>query len=286
MDLKTLVQLTRAEHSLMLVLAVWIGEIITLGDFPNISLALLSALPPFFIGLASFAINDYFDFESDKINKRIDRPLVRGVIKLTDVRAITMVCFAVGAIFSLFNAYAFALVLVFSFLAYTYSYKLKDLPLLGNLFIATSMAIPFVYGDVVASPKISDEIFVLSSIAFVAGVAREITKSVQDVKGDKKARRSFTLPVLIGNRCAIHIASFFYLLAIILSFIPYAIGRAYAHNFLYILPVLIADFLLFYIIIKTAFGTSQQTLMVARKISLLALMIGLAGFLVGSLFKI
>ncbi len=285
MDLKSIVQLTRAEHSLMLVLAVWIGETIALGAFPNAQLAFMSAIPPFFVGLASFAINDYFDYGSDKINKRTDRPLVRGAMKPSDARMLALVCFAVGIISSIFNTYAFVLVVIFSILAYIYSYKLKDLPLLGNIYIAASMAVPFVYGGVVASANLGGEILMLSAIAFVVGVAREIMKSAQDVEGDKKARHALTLPVLIGNKNAILVSSFLYLLAIALSFAPYTRG-ALARSFAYALPVLAADFLLFYIVIRIFSDASQQTLRAARKISLLALIVGLAGFLAGSLLKV
>ncbi|MEW6329279.1 MAG: UbiA family prenyltransferase [Candidatus Micrarchaeota archaeon] len=285
MDLKSLLQLTRVEHSFMLVLAVWIGETIALGAFPNAQLALMSALPPFFVGLASFAINDYFDYASDKINRRIDRPLVRGAVTPAEARAIALACLAIGIVSSFFNQYAFVLVLLFSLLACFYSYKLKDLPLLGNIYIAMSMAVPFVYGGAVASASVGGEILMLCTIAFVAGLAREVMKSVQDVEGDKLARRSLTLPVLIGNKNSIFVSSLFYLLAIALSFLPYARG-AYAQNFSYILPVLAADFLLFHIVVRTARDASKQALRAARGTSLLALGLGLAGFLAGSLLKV
>ena len=285
MDLKSLAQLTRVEHALMLVLAVWVGEAISLGGFPNLSLALISAIPPFFVGLASFAMNDYFDYESDRINKRTDRPLVRGAMKPQDARAIAMACFFVAAVLSFFNMYAFVLVLVFSILAYLYSYKLKDLPLLGNAYIAASMAVPFIYGGLVANSKVSDEILVLGALAFIVGLGREIMKSVQDVEGDKKARRSLTLPVIMGSRTAIFASSLLYLSAITLSFVPCSRGT-FARSFSYIPLILVADFLLFYIVVMTARDISQKTLRTARNISLLALIIGLLGFLAGSLLKI
>lgn len=72
------IRLTRIEHGFMLVVAVLIGEIVALRGFPPAGIALLSILPPFLIEIGSFAINDYFDIESDRKNKKSDRPLVTG----------------------------------------------------------------------------------------------------------------------------------------------------------------------------------------------------------------
>jgi 4-hydroxybenzoate polyprenyltransferase len=86
---------------------------------------------------------------------------------------------------------------------------LKDWPLVGNAYIALSMAIAFPFGAAALGISLShlpDSILWLTIGAFLAGLAREIIKSAQDMEGDKAARGSKHLPILIGARPALALA--------------------------------------------------------------------------------
>jgi 4-hydroxybenzoate polyprenyltransferase len=50
---------------------------------------------------------------------------------------------------------SFLISLVFNFLAVLYNYKLKDLPLIGNIYIALTMGIPFIFGALAISDSVS-----------------------------------------------------------------------------------------------------------------------------------
>lgn len=186
-----LVKLTRVEHSLMLAIAVFIGELISASKLPEPSMIALSFVPPILLGMASFSINDYFDLESDRINKRFDRPLVAGKVSPKFAHNFAIALFLIGILVSFaVNFNAFIIVTIFALLSYLYSYKLKDIALIGNAYIAMTMAIPFVYGNFVVNQNLDNGALILSLIAFTTGLAREITGTIRDIGGDKKARGS------------------------------------------------------------------------------------------------
>ncbi|MFN7991950.1 MAG: UbiA family prenyltransferase, partial [Candidatus Micrarchaeia archaeon] len=192
MFIKDLYRLTRFEHAAMLAFAVFIAETVTLGRIPPATIPIiLSLLVPVLSEMGSFALNDYFDIETDRLNGKSDRPLVKGTISPGFALYFSICCLALSSgLASLINIPAFSIALLFNLLAIAYNWKLKDLPLIGNMYIALTMAIPFIFGNFVVSDTLSLTAIVLAALGFVAGLAREIIKSVQDVEGDVKARGS------------------------------------------------------------------------------------------------
>ena len=173
------------------------------------------------------ALNDYLDIETDRLNKKMP-PLVNGTISPGFALWFSIISLALSLVLAYFiNTYAFLIVLVLDALAIAYDWKLKVLPLLGNIYIGLSMAIPFIFGDFVVSDKLGMIAVALALLGFVAGIAREIVKSAQDVEGDMKARGSRTLPIVIGKGPALAIASILYILFIPLSLSPFALGLAF-----------------------------------------------------------
>ena len=285
MNFKSFVQLTRFEHSLMLVLAVLIGQALALGRLPDAQIALLASIPPFFIGLASFAINDYFDVETDKRNKRTDRPLVNRSATRSEAYYLSLALFLAGVAISFaLPQDCYVIASSFAMAAFLYSLKLKDLPLAGNAYIALTMAVPFVYGSysVQVPPETKPAVLVLASIAFVTGLAREIAGDARDAKGDK-ARGSRTLPMVIGRRNSLVLHSVLYLAAILLSFYPYLYVEGFKGNLGYLAFIALTDLLVLYSALAPLLDPSVKTLKRARNTSLAALGTGLVGFLLGAL---
>jgi len=301
--LTAFLRLTRFEHAIMLAIAVLIGEIIAGGSIPLFSFAiLLSLLVPIFSEMGSFALNDYLDIGTDKLNKRNDRPLVTGEIVPQFALWFSVISILVSVLLSYFiNIYAFGIAIIFNILAIAYNYKLKDLPLAGNIYIGLSMAIPFLFGSVVVRNSIifSPTILSIFAIAFIAGVAREIIKSVEDMEGDKKARKSNTLPILIGADNSRRLASLLYLVFVPLAFAPFyfcmeILSNFHADKILQFCPglkanivplalVAIADLGVLYLAYLVFTDSSNRALKKARNLSLLFLFIGLMGLLIGAL---
>lgn len=267
--LKGLIELTRIEHAFMLSVAVIIGYALSNSLILDLN-HIVGLLIPFFIEMGAFALNDVVDFKTDLVNNRFDRPLVRGIITKKEGIFVTIISFLIALLLSFFlDLYVKIIALSFALLSIAYNIKLKDLPLLGNSFIALSMAIPFIFGALIGG-HVTKEIIYITLTAFFLGMAREIVKSVEDMVGDLKVRKSKTLPILIGKKNALIVALFFVLL-----FIPFSLLAFFS------LPFKFWGFLLF-IIAYLLLGKSLFLLnkpRESRNFMLYALIFGLIAYL-------
>ena len=270
---------------MMLAIAVFIGEVVVLEKIPQVTIPIiLSLLVPVFSEMGSFALNDYLDIESDKLNKKTDRPLVRGAISPSLAFNFAWFSFIISTVLAFFvNLQAFAIALLFNLFAVLYNYKLKDIALLGNVYIALTMAIPFIFGNFVVSSSLRLMALVLAMLGFISGLAREIVKSVQDMEGDLLARKSQTLPILIGRKNSLTFAIIFYILFIPLSYTPFFYGlKNLSVSFIVLLIAnlgILYNILLIYKSIEVGDKSSNQYLKKARNASLVSLFIGLVGYL-------
>ena len=87
-------QLTRLEHGIMYGVGVVLGVLLS-DDARTLTLLadpciLLGALVALLVEAGSFALNDYCDFEVDILNRRTDRPLVRGALKRSSALAVSV----------------------------------------------------------------------------------------------------------------------------------------------------------------------------------------------------
>jgi len=283
----------RLEHGVMLFIGIFIGSVISLGGF-DISFwdkFVLTFFTALFLEASTFALNDYFDLEIDKKNKRVDRPLVRGDLKPRTALVLFGIFFPLGIICSFFvNMACFVIALITALLAILYDVRMKKIKVIGNFYIAYVMAIPFVFGAAAVLPEkglsftISPSIFILALIAFLAGSGREIMKDVQDYEGDQeRGVRSF--PKYIGKYKSNVVAGFFYIIAIVLSFIPFVFETfdIYYRNLYYMAIIIITDVMLVITAMQLIFN-KDINLKKYRKVTLSAIFIGLIGFLVGALF--
>jgi len=280
--LKELFRLTRFEHAVMLALAVAIAEVVVLGSVPQLSIAIaLSLLVPVFSEMGSFALNDYLDIKTDRMNGKADRPLVKGTISPAFALCFSFATLALSVALSFFiNLPAFVIALVFNALAVAYNWKLKDLPLVGNIYIALTMAIPFIFGNFVVSSSLSTLAIILAALGFIAGLAREIVKSAQDMEGDIKARGSKTLPVIIGKKPALAAACVLYILFIPLSLAPFMAGLQLRPFPAALIGAGDAAILL---IAYRIISAPDESYAFARNVSLVAFAIGMAGILLAAL---
>jgi len=282
--LKAIWELMRLEHGFMLVVAIFIGSVIAAKGFPPWDKLFFAFLTALFLEAATFALNDYFDLEVDKKNKRMDRPLVRGDLMPMTAVLIYFIFLPAGILTSIMvNTTCFLIAIINAVIATLYDVKLKEIKIIGNFYIAFIMAIPFIFGGTTISTKLPPIIFFISFIAFLTGVGREIMKDVMDFAGDAE-RKTKSFPLYVGKKRANVIASGFYITAIAMSFIPFIfnVDKAYYHDFIYLSFVLITDILLIYTSVIIIQKTDTKNLDKCRKISLLAIFIGLIAFLAGA----
>ncbi len=281
--LKEYYTLVRFEHAIMLAIAVLIGITVTFGGIPPIDVIFLLALiVPVFSEMGSFALNDYLDLETDRINGKTERPLVRGAFPPIHALIIAIFSFAASLAAAYFiNTIAFAIAIAYNLFAILYDIKLKDLPLLGNLFIATTMAIPFLFGSYAYGIVPSQTIWIIAALGFVAGLAREIVKSVEDVEGDSKARKSMTLPIAIGKGPSVFFAAILFVLFIPLSIVPYMVELKL--SFVSGIFLGLADSAILIVALYLLYIRNEKKFSVVRKYSLAALFCGLLSLLIASL---
>ncbi|WP_010478025.1 geranylgeranylglycerol-phosphate geranylgeranyltransferase [Thermococcus zilligii] len=221
MELKAFIEITRPHNCLLAGLVGVLGSIVAAGHLPSAGKTALVFLVVVLGCAGGNTINDYFDYEIDKIN-RPDRPLPRGAMKRSTALWYSFLLFAAGLAFSVFiSPYAFLFALVAYAAMVIYAWKLKPTPLIGNLVVAALTGATPLYGALgVGEIGLAGT---LALCAFLVNVAREIVKDIEDVEGDlEKGAR--TLPILIGKRKAAYLASFFGVLTVIASFLPVKAG--------------------------------------------------------------
>ncbi len=258
--LTAFVKLTRIEHSLMLIIAVLAGEIISKG-MPDALALCLSLISPVLISMGAFAINDYFDVEVDRKNGKVGRPLVSGELSRSFALYSSLLLLAMGiAAAAGINIAALVVALVFAVLAFLYSYKMKEMLLLGNVYVAFSMAIPFIFGNYVVSNALNMNVIVISAIITLSGLGREIQGTIRDYEGDRKARNVRSLPYYLGIRNSAITALMLYFAAIALSICIAFIKGPYYLNGFYLYSILFVDVILSYIGVKyLAMGRENRT---------------------------
>lgn len=279
-------KLTRIEHSLILAIAVVAAEIIS-GFVISAYTFLIALVPPILVSMGAFAINDYFDIDVDRKNRHYGRPLVNGSLKPKQAIIISLSTLIIGVAASAFiNMSAFIITIVFAILSYVYSYRLKEVLLVGNVFISLTMVIPFIYGSFVVSETLSWNIILISIIVFLGGLAREIHGMVRDAKGDVAARKIKNVVYHIGRKNSNIVALILYLEAIAVSVFMFFFMRPFAGNAVYIVPILAVDIVIFYNSIVYFTKASSKTYRLSRNMSLAAMSIAVLVFIVSSLVYI
>jgi geranylgeranylglycerol-phosphate geranylgeranyltransferase len=214
-----------------------------------------------FITSAGFAINDYFDRESDAVIKP-KRPIPSGALSLKQVVAISGVLFALGLVMAaLINWLSFAIIAVDSLLLLVYSYMVKRKSgFVANILVGILTGTAFMYGQAtITNPAIVNLVSLsLYPIAF-GTIGGNVLRDILSVEGDSKVGYP-TLPQKIGSISAAKVGALFFLLTGLLAPLPYFIG-----NFtIYYLPlILLWSVLLIYASIRLV--TSSSTVQNIRK---------------------
>ncbi len=145
---------------------------------------LFAAVSASFIGAAGYIINDYFDIKIDQVN-RPDRPLTKGELKISTA-LICYLLFSIGGLLLAvkINFTSFLIALLTIILLFIYSYKIKSIIILGNIFVALLTGLTFIYGG--ASVRNISFAVIPALFALLINFIREIVKDMEDVEGDIK----------------------------------------------------------------------------------------------------
>ncbi len=268
-DMFAYAEIIRPVNCAMAALAVYIATIVAGAGFYPPDAVIYGMVAVFTICGAGMIINDYFDIETDRIN-RPDRPLPSGRVKKGTALAYSIVLFMAGIALSYMISMTCLYIAVgASLLLVIYNAVLKRMLLIGHMSVSLLVALTFVFGGFIVNNYIPT--LFLALLAFLANTGREIYKSIEDILGDTKVGIT-TLPMKYGVLRAKTIASAFLIVAIMLSFVPFLLNIL---GLVYLLFVVIADIVfLLAVLMPTKFSS---------KACKLAMLIALIAFLAGTI---
>lgn len=265
----------------MLGTGVLIGAIIS--GTPSISDALFGFLTALFIEAGIFAFNDYCDIDVDIANERFDRPLVRGDIQPRTAVLVSIIATFLGILCAFrLNFWCFVLAIVLGMLGIFYDVKMKEIGILGNVYVGFTIGVPFLFGGLIIQ-RISLTLIILSSIAFLSGVGREVMKGIMDIKGDG-IRDVKTVARIHGVDNAKKVSMILYIIGVSLTPLPFILDLDGFRSPAYILPIILADLLFLHSCI--ALHKDGEKVNRLRKETLFAMVFGLIAFLSASLIKL
>ena len=211
------IALTRPGNVVLTAVAVVAGSFIAAGDSIldfQVEIVIASLAAMMLVGGGN-ALNDYNDRESDKENHP-NRPIPAGLINADEALVYSRILLSVGlliVLFGLANKLPFIIALIGTVTLISYENNLKALGLSGNMAVGFMSGAVFLYaGMVVNDPGPTLWMF---GLAFLATVAREIVKDIQDLEGDTDR---FTLPARIGIAKSLFITGILLVVAWSLSF--------------------------------------------------------------------
>ncbi|MCW4034774.1 MAG: geranylgeranylglycerol-phosphate geranylgeranyltransferase [Candidatus Bathyarchaeota archaeon] len=215
------VRLIRPLNCIMMGFAVIVGASLV-SALDLITNLLLGFVTSFSLTAASMAINDYYDRKIDAINEP-NRPIPSGAVSPNQAIVFSVILIAVGFVAAFAtNLPSFVVAAIALVVSIAYITKGKKTGLFGNFLVSASVVIPFIYGGLaVGTLELSTLIFV--AIVFLSNTAREITKGIVDVEGDR-SHGVKTVAVAYGERIAAVVATVFSLLAVCLSPLPWLLG--------------------------------------------------------------
>jgi len=275
MEFKAFIEITRPHNCVLAGVVGVLGSIVAVGHLPDAMTTLLVFLVVTLGCAGGNTINDYFDYEIDKIN-RPERPLPRGAMSRKAAFYYTMALFAVGLFLAaLINTYA----LILGFIAYVtmflYAWKLKPLPFVGNIVVAGLTGATPLYGAVAVEHL--GLAGYLAICAFLVNVAREVIKDIEDVEGDV-AKGARTLPIVWGEKKAAYVGALFAVLTVVASFLPIRAGVGLGYYAM--VPV---DMIILYAAYLILRSQDRETAHRSQKLLKISIFLAVMAFLVAAL---
>jgi len=264
----------------MIGFAVIIGYFVSKPTAVSPTVIVLGFTTGFAICAFSMVVNDYYDIEVDRVNQPT-RPLPSGEVSKNGAVAIAAVTLAVGFVATalLLDLEAVLIVALYSFLAWVYDFRAKKYGLAGNAVVASSLAIPFIYGGVISGGEVLDSLLLfMASTSFLAGVGREVVKAMADVPGDqKRGVRSYAS--VHGMRPAAALGGAFFLLAVVTSVLPLLLISV---SVFYEIGVVLPDATFVYLAYRIVTHADVKGALSVKKTALLGMLVGLIVFIGGA----
>ncbi len=249
-----IILLTRPPNVLITFIAVFIGASVSGAIYPSERL-FFACLSAGIICSGGNMLNDYFDVESDRINKPA-RPIPAGIILKPEALVwgvlISLTGFSLSFIIGLRGIFIAGTAVILLFL---YNARLKKTILAGNIIISFLTGLAFIYGgEAVGNIKAA---YIPAGFAFLFHFGREIIKDTEDIEGDTKAEIC-TFPVKFGIKKSVYLTAVVFGFLSILTFYPFLFM---GYSIIYLLIVLFGvDFVLSFTIYSIFKNSKKQNL--------------------------
>lgn len=228
----------------------------------------------------SMVINDYYDIEVDRVNQP-NRPLPSGALSMRSalVLAIGMLAIGLAASLALLNPAAVGITLLYALLSWIYNYRAKKYGLSGNLIVASSLAIPFIYGGAISGGSVTSSLLLfMAGTALLSGVGREVVKAMADTAGDeKRGIRSFAR--VYGMKAAAAVGAGFFTAAVVSSLLPLAFLSV---SLFYKVGVIVPDLIFVYLAVSILRKPTGEGALKVKARALLGMLVGLIVFIGGA----
>ncbi|NQV38266.1 MAG: UbiA family prenyltransferase [Candidatus Marinimicrobia bacterium] len=271
------IRLLRPLNCLTGAVVVFVAAAIT-HSLDHISLLLTAMAVVMFYNGGANAINDYYDYEIDKIN-RPDRPLSSGMLTKKTGLLIAISLFILGTLLAIqLNTIAMliAILLAMPILIF-YTIGLKNRPLIGNMAVALILGLVFIFaGAVFESIAI---MIVPAVLAFLLTFLREVIKDVEDMEGDNKMGLR-TFPIVAGTTATYRIVRWWAFFTGLIMLLP-VWYEYYTIQYLWIVLIGI-NLPLLYIITKFSFEPDMKTVSLSAKLLKISTIAGVIAVYFGS----
>ena len=180
----------------------------------------LGCLSAFLIATGAYALNDFFDWKIDKINKPT-RPLPAGELSGSSAVFFAVLCLVTGVTVAYFiNAKSFFAAFISGLLVAQYAMIFKRVAIIGHLVTAFLSAFGFLFGVWVSGyPGIR-----LPLYAFVFGflfhLGREFMKAAEDREADL-LQGAKTFAVLTSAKLSVQVAAVILILLAAVAWLPF-----------------------------------------------------------------
>lgn len=280
MNLKASISMLRPINCAMIGFAVIIGYFVSKPATASPEAIFLGFVTGFAICAFSMVVNDYYDIEVDRVNQPT-RPLPSGQVSKDGAVGIAVAMLVLGfaATALLLNLEGILIVALYSFLAWLYDFEAKKYGVAGNLIVASSLAIPFIYGGAISGGRVLDSLLLfMASTSFLAGVGREVVKAMADVPGDqKRGVRSYAS--VHGMRAASALGAAFFLAAVVTSDLPLLLISV---NVFYKFGVVLPDVAFVYLAYSIVTHADVKGALSVKRTALMGMLVGLIVFIGGA----
>jgi geranylgeranylglycerol-phosphate geranylgeranyltransferase len=280
MRFRACLDLIRPVNCVMIGFAVIVGFFVSKPADMKVIQGALGFLTGFFLCAYSMSVNDIYDVEVDKVN-RPERPIPSGRASTQAAVRLSVLVLVAGVASSVLtlNPVAIGIASLYAFLMWVYNSRAKQTGLPGNLLVASSLAVPFIYGGVVSGGSLTRSLLLMMALtSFFSGVGREVVKAMADVEGDAK-RGIESVARSRGLKTASYVGAAFFLLAVVTSWVPLALGLA---NEFYTFGVIAPDAVFAYLAASIVTKHDPVNAHRVKRIALAGMALGLFVFVGGA----